>query len=100
MATRVGSAPLLDMASAAQQDRFLDGVAKGAVLTAALNEQGAALPDRPATSLCDGRLNGMKLAVPHAELAAWMLVSTDSGVAVVSPGRRSPADRHPDIVRE
>lgn len=81
----LGLVPLLDMASAAQQDRFLDGVAKGAVLTAALNEQGAALPDRPATSLCDGRLNGMKLAVPHAELAAWMLVSTDSGVAVVSP---------------
>jgi alkylation response protein AidB-like acyl-CoA dehydrogenase len=81
----LGLVPLRDMASQTQQDRFLDGVAKGAVLTAAINEQGAALPDRPATTLTDGRLNGVKLAVPYAELAAWMLVSTDSGVVVVSP---------------
>lgn len=81
----LGLVPLLDMADESQQDRFLDGVAKGAVLTAALNEQGAALPDRPATTLAEGRLNGVKLAVPYAQSAAWMLVSTDSGVVVVSP---------------
>jgi alkylation response protein AidB-like acyl-CoA dehydrogenase len=81
----LGLIPLLDMATEAQQDRFLEGVTKGAVLTAALNEQGASLPDRPATTFVDGRLNGVKLAVPYAELAAWILVSTDSGVVVVSP---------------
>lgn len=46
----LGVVPLLELASAEQQDRFLAGVAKGGVLTAALNEPGAALPDRPATS--------------------------------------------------
>lgn len=80
-----GLAPLIDLADEAQQDRFLDGVANGAVLTAAVNEPGAALPDRPATILADGRLNGVKVAVPYASSVAWMLVSTDSGVVVVSP---------------
>ena len=46
-----GTAVLLDLASDAQQDRYLAGVAKGAVLTAALNEPGASLPDRPTTTL-------------------------------------------------
>ena len=46
-----GVVPLLDLASDEQQDRFLAGVAKGGVLTAALNEPGTALPDRPATTL-------------------------------------------------
>ena len=81
----LGLLPLLDMASDAQQDRYLDGVAKGSVLTAALNEPGAGLPERPATSLRDGKLTGTKIAVPYAAQANWMLVSTDSGVAVVSP---------------
>jgi alkylation response protein AidB-like acyl-CoA dehydrogenase len=81
----LGLVPLLDMAGEDQQDRFLDGVAKGAILTAALNEPGTALPDRPATTLSGGRLNGTKIAVPYAGQANWMLVSTDSGIAVVSP---------------
>ncbi len=80
-----GLVPLIDLASDAQRDRYLDGVAKGAVLTAALNEPGAALPDAPGTILADGRINGVKVAVPYAARAAWMLVSTDSGVVVVSP---------------
>ena len=81
----LGLLPLVDLGSPAQQDRFLDGVAKGAVLTAALNEQGVALPERPATTLRDGKLNGIKIAVPYAAEANWMVVSTDSGVVVVSP---------------
>ena len=81
----LGLVPLLDMAGEDQQDRFLDGVAKGAILTAALNEPGTALPDRPATTLSGGRLNGTKIAVPYAGQANWMLVCTDSGIAVVSP---------------
>ena len=80
-----GVVPLLDMADEQQQDRYLDGVAKGTVLTAAVNEPGSALPELPATRLAEGRLNGVKVAVPYAEQAAWILVSTDIGVAVVSP---------------
>jgi hypothetical protein len=75
----------LDLATEAQQDRYLAGVAKGAILTAAMNEPGSALPERPATTLTDGRLNGTKIAVPYAGQATWMLVTTDSGVVVVSP---------------
>ena len=81
----LGLVPLLDLASETQQDRFFDGVASGAILTAALNEPGAALPDRPATTLVGGRLNGTKVAVPYAERASWMLVTTDSGAVLVSP---------------
>ena len=80
-----GVIPLLEMAAEAQQDRYLEGVGKGSVLTAALNEPGAALPELPVTRLTDGRLNGVKVAVAHAAQADWMLVSTDSGIAVVSP---------------
>lgn len=80
-----GVIPLLETAAEAQQDRYLEGVGKGSVLTAALNEPGAALPELPVTRLTDGRLNGVKVAVAHAAQADWMLVSTDSGVAVVSP---------------
>jgi alkylation response protein AidB-like acyl-CoA dehydrogenase len=80
-----GVVPLLDLASDEQQDRFLAGVAKGGVLTAALNEPGAALPDRPATTFANGRLSGTKIGVAYAEQADWMIVTTDSAVVVVSP---------------
>lgn len=79
-------APLRELATDEQQDRYLAGVAKGAVLTAALNEPGAALPERPATSLRGGKLNGTKVGVGYAAQAQWMLVSTDAAVVVVSPG--------------
>lgn len=81
----LGVLPLLDLASDAQQDRYLAGVAKGAVLTAALNEPGTALPERPATTLTGNRLSGTKIAVPYAEQADWILVTADNGVAVISP---------------
>lgn len=81
----LGLMPILDMASEAQQDRYLDGVAQGAILTAALNEPGTGLPERPATTVRDGKLNGTKVAVPFAAQADWMVVSTDIGAAVVSP---------------
>jgi 3-oxo-4-pregnene-20-carboxyl-CoA dehydrogenase alpha subunit len=80
-----GVIPLLDLASAEQQDRFLGGVAKGGLLTAALNEPGTALPDRPATTFVHGRLSGTKVAVGYAEQADWMIVTADSAVVVVSP---------------
>ncbi len=80
-----GVIPLLDLASDDQQDRFLAGVAKGGVLTAALNEPGTALPDRPATSFAGGRLSGTKVGVAYAEQADWMIVTADNAVVVVSP---------------
>jgi 3-oxo-4-pregnene-20-carboxyl-CoA dehydrogenase alpha subunit len=81
----LGLVPLLDLAGAEQQDRYLAGVANGAILTAALNEPGAPLPDRPATQLVGNRLSGTKIGVPYAEQAQWMIVTADNGVAVVSP---------------
>lgn len=81
----LGVVPLLDLASEEQQDRFLAGVAAGGVLTAALNEPGSALPDRPAVTLSGGRLSGVKVGVGYAESADWMLVTADSAVVVVSP---------------
>lgn len=80
-----GVVPLLDLASEEQQDRFLAGVAKGGVLTAALNEPGAALPDRPGVAFADGRLSGTKVGVGYAEQADWMIVTADSAVVVLSP---------------
>ncbi|HEV7360977.1 MAG TPA: acyl-CoA dehydrogenase family protein [Mycobacterium sp.] len=80
-----GVLPLVDSASDDQQDRFLAGVAKGGVLTAALNEPGAALPDRPATTFADGRLSGTKVGVAYAEQADWIIVTADTAVVVVSP---------------
>ena len=81
----LGVVPLLDLASDEQQDRFLAEVAKGGVLSAALNEPGTALPDRPATTFVHGRLSGTKIGVAYAEQAQWLLVTADSAVVVVSP---------------
>jgi alkylation response protein AidB-like acyl-CoA dehydrogenase len=81
----LGTAVLLDLASDEQQDRYLAGVAKGSVLTAALNEAGAPLPDRPATTFANGRVSGTKVAVPYAGQAEWIVVTADSAVVVVSP---------------
>jgi alkylation response protein AidB-like acyl-CoA dehydrogenase len=102
----LGLVPLLDLASDEQQDRFLAGVARGGVLTAALNEPGNSLPERPVTSLSDSagglKLSGTKVGVPHAEQADWVLVTTDGGVVVVSPKAdgvtltKTPTSNHSD----
>lgn len=98
----LGLLPLLDLASDEQQDRFLAGVAKGGVLSAALNEPGSSLPERPSTRLSGGKLTGTKIGVPYAEQADWLTVTTDSGVVVVSPKAdgvtltRTPAANHSD----
>ncbi|BBX75990.1 acyl-CoA/acyl-ACP dehydrogenase [Mycobacterium shinjukuense] len=81
----LGVVPLLDLATDEQQDRYLAGVSKGAVLTAALNEPGVALPDRPSTAYHHGRLSGTKLGVGYAEQADWLIVTTAEAVVVVSP---------------
>ncbi|WP_099022392.1 acyl-CoA dehydrogenase family protein [Mycolicibacterium palauense] len=81
----LGLVPLLDLASAEQQDRYLSSVATGGVLTAALNEPGTTLPEKPATALTSGRLSGTKIGVPYADQAQWMVVTADTGIVVVSP---------------
>lgn len=82
-----GALPLLALGGDPQ--RFLAGVAGGAILTAALNEPGAPMPARPATTAtADGDgfvVTGRKVAVRYAEQAAFVLVPTSSGVAVVAP---------------
>jgi 3-oxo-4-pregnene-20-carboxyl-CoA dehydrogenase alpha subunit len=80
-----GVVPLLDLASDEQQDRFLASVAKGGVLTAALNEPGTALPDRPGSTVSGGRLSGTKVGVAYAGQADWLIVTADNAVVVVSP---------------
>lgn len=77
--------PILQFATEDQQDRYLSRVAQGGVLTAALNEPGNALPDRPATAIVGNRLTGTKVAVGYAKRADWMVVTADNAVAVVSP---------------
>jgi alkylation response protein AidB-like acyl-CoA dehydrogenase len=81
----LGLLPLLDLASDEQQDRYFAGVAKGNVLSAALNEPGTSLPERPATAYSSGVLSGTKVGVPFAEQADWLVVTTDNGVVVISP---------------
>ena len=98
----LGLVPLVDLASDEQQDRFLAGVAKGGVLSAALNEPGTSLPDRPKVTLSGGKLSGTKVGVPYAELADWLVVTTDGGVVAVSPKvagvtlTKTPTSNHSD----
>jgi alkylation response protein AidB-like acyl-CoA dehydrogenase len=93
---------LLDLASEAQQDRYLAGVAKGSVVTPALNEPGSALPDKPGVTLSGGKLNGTKIGVAYAGQADWIMVTADTGVVVV-PAKASglqttktPTSNHTD----
>jgi alkylation response protein AidB-like acyl-CoA dehydrogenase len=81
----LGLVPLLDLASGAQQGRYLAGVAKGSVLSGALNEPGNQLPERPTVTYSGGKLSGTKVGVPYAESAQWLVVTADSGVVVVAP---------------
>jgi alkylation response protein AidB-like acyl-CoA dehydrogenase len=96
------TAVLVDVASEAQQDRYLGAVAKGSIVTLALNEPGAALPDRPAATLSAGKLNGTKIGVPYAAQADWIVVTADTGVVVVSAkadgvhAAKTPTSNHTD----
>jgi alkylation response protein AidB-like acyl-CoA dehydrogenase len=80
-----GAVSVMDLASDEQQDRYLGGLAKGSLLTAALNEPGTALPERPTTTFVHSRLSGTKVGVAYAENAEWIIVTADSAVVVVSP---------------
>jgi alkylation response protein AidB-like acyl-CoA dehydrogenase len=79
----LGSLPIVRFGSEAQQRRWLDPLAQGAVLTAALDEEGLASPAQPRTTAQrDGagwRLDGVKIAVPGAQLAERILVPARTG---------------------
>ncbi|MGX1808917.1 acyl-CoA dehydrogenase family protein [Nocardia sp. NPDC055321] len=68
-------------------EKVFPAVAEGAVLTAALHEAGAPFTEKPeTTAVSEGatvRITGTKVAVPYAGTARWILVPTDSGLAVV-----------------
>ena len=73
-----------------QQRRLLPGLAAGEmVLTPAVREAGAGIPEKPSTTLAGGRLTGRKTGVTYAEQAAALLVPAYDGgrvvVALVDP---------------
>jgi 3-oxo-4-pregnene-20-carboxyl-CoA dehydrogenase alpha subunit len=68
----LGVLPLVRLGAA----EHLDGIADGAVYTAALAPLTAA----------DGRVYGRAHAVPYARQAELILLTTDAGIALVSPG--------------
>ncbi|WP_067903461.1 acyl-CoA dehydrogenase family protein [Nocardia vaccinii] len=82
-----GVLPLLRIAPKSLAEKVFPAVSEGAVLTAALNEPGAPFAMKPETTAAvDGgtvRIRGRKVTVPYADQARWILVPTDSGLAVV-----------------
>ena len=86
----LGVLPVTRWGDRALQETVLAGVASGGtVLTAALREPSDPMPGVPATTLSGGRVSGVKIGVPYAAEATWMLVPVAGGggtaVAVVSP---------------
>ncbi|MFI1462990.1 acyl-CoA dehydrogenase family protein [Nocardia carnea] len=82
-----GVLPLLGAVPESVAAEVFPAVAEGAVLTAAISEPGAPLTTEPTTKAeVSGdtvRITGYKVAVPCADQARWLLVTTESGVAVV-----------------
>ncbi|MGI5221798.1 acyl-CoA dehydrogenase family protein [Nocardia sp. CA-290969] len=82
-----GVLPLLGALPDSVAAEVFPAVAEGAVLTAAVSEPGAPLTTEPTTkaevSGDSVRITGYKVAVPCADQARWILVTTESGVAVV-----------------
>ncbi|WP_028476296.1 acyl-CoA dehydrogenase family protein [Nocardia sp. CNY236] len=82
-----GVLPLAASAPESVLAAVLPEVGKGAVLTAALNEPAAPFTSKPeTTAITTGettRVSGCKVAVPYAEQARWVVVPTNSGLALV-----------------
>lgn len=82
-----GVLPMLGSVPDAVAAEVFPAVAGGAVLSAAISEPGAPLTTEPATKAeVSGdtvRISGHKIAVPCADQARWLLVTTDAGVALV-----------------
>ena len=84
----LGALPIGEFGTAAQRSRWLPGVAAGdTILTAALVETGSDDPARPSTTARrDGttwRLDGVKVCVPAAHLAARVLVPARTGDSAI-----------------
>jgi 3-oxo-4-pregnene-20-carboxyl-CoA dehydrogenase alpha subunit len=87
----LGVLPVTRCGSPAAQQQLLAGVATGeTVLTAAIREPSAPMPAEPATiaelSGDAGTVTGVKLGVPYAALARWILVPASlAGASAVGP---------------
>ncbi len=86
----LGVLPVTRWSDRALQETVLAGVATGdTVLTAALREPSDPMPDVPAATLSGGAVSGVKIGVPYAAEASWVLVPVADGggtaVAVISP---------------
>ena len=94
----MGVLPVVRWGSRDQQQALLAGVAAGdTLLTAAIREPSEPMPPVPATRLRDGSgagtVSGVKVGVPHAAAANWILVPAGLGsggpgstvIAVVEP---------------
>jgi 3-oxo-4-pregnene-20-carboxyl-CoA dehydrogenase alpha subunit len=82
----LGVLPVMRDTDAALRRRLLTGVATGeTVLTAAVREPSHPMPAWPGTVATLGTVSGVKIGVPYAAAARWILVpaSTPTGTAVV-----------------
>jgi hypothetical protein len=104
----MGVLPVTRWGTRGQQQALLAGAAAGDVLlTAAVREPSEPMPAAPATTVTPGgpgggTVSGVKVGVPHAAAADWILVPAglgpgSTGIAVVRPSapgvtlRRTPA---------
>ena len=82
----LGVLPVARCTDTQLQRRLLAGVAAGeTVLTGAIREQSDPMPESPATTVTAGTVSGVKIGVPYAAAATWILApaSTPAGTAVV-----------------
>jgi 3-oxo-4-pregnene-20-carboxyl-CoA dehydrogenase alpha subunit len=82
----LGLLPVARCTDTALQRRLLTGVAAGhTILTAAIREPSDPMPAVPATTISAGTVSGVKIGVPYAAAASWILVgaSTPAGAVVV-----------------
>jgi alkylation response protein AidB-like acyl-CoA dehydrogenase len=81
-----GTLTLAAAGSDDQRQQLLPGVASGeTLLTPALREVGAGIPESPTTTYADGTITGRKIGVTYADKAARLLVTaTEDDRAVVA----------------
>ena len=96
----MGVLPVTRWGSGEQQQALLAGVAAGdTLLTAAIREPSEPMPPLPATTLRDGNgagpgtVSGVKIGVPYAAAANWILVPArlgSGGTAIAVVGASAP----------
>ena len=99
----LGVLPVMRSPDPVLRAKLLAGVTGGdTILTAALREPSSPMPDEPgamATALSlGGTVSGVKVGVPYAAAARWILVpaSVADGAASRGPDSRGPDSRGPD----